>query len=278
MTTELVQAQPQQMAHVGPQVLPSRTMKYLEFQSALIANSPLAGPYRGKPDDLLPVLVRGAELGLQPMTSIEYLYVIENRVYPASKLVGAMFRRAGHWYRVIEETAERSVIKARHKGDPIEDTLTMEFTIEQARQMGVLDVTWKRWTETQSGKKFAQTWVEGSNDPRPDWAKPGTKDVTMSKKDNWHKDPAGMLYYRCLRRVCERVDPGVLMALGPLLEDATTAYVSPSAEGVQFIEGQVVEEAGELNPAPPAPFVPPADFVDVDSEEGEPTLFDGGAR
>lgn len=230
------------LEHVGPQVLPSRTLKYLDLQAKVIASSPLAGPYKGKPNELLPVLVRGAELGLQPMTSIEYLYVIEDRVYPATKLVGALFRRAGHWYRVIEESEERCVIRARHRGDREEDTLTMTFTVEQARKLGVLDVTWKRWYQDESGRKRADVWVEGSDVPRPGWAKAGTKDVTCSKKDNWHKDTAGMLFYRCLRRACERIDPGVLMALGdgPFLEDATSAYVSPESTGVIDVDPSTV--------------------------------------
>jgi hypothetical protein len=245
MTTALA------VATAGPQILPSGTLKYLEVQANLISRSPIAGQYQGDPQKLLPVLIRGAELGLPPMTAIEYLYVIENRIYPASKIVGALFHRAGHWLRVIEETSERCVVRARHRGDGPEDTLEMTFTIEQARQMGLLDVTWKKWTTTDNGKKFAETWVEGSDAPRPTWAKAGTRDVVASKKDNWHKDPASMLYYRCLRRACERVDPGVMMALGSeFLEEDTTAFVAPSSTGVQQVAGSIVPFEPPISNAP----------------------------
>ncbi len=244
MSTELVRQETGVM-------MPSRELKFLELQAAQIAGSSLAGQYQGQPQNVLPILVRGAELGLKPMTSLAYLYVIEGQVYPASKLLAALFRARGHWYRVIEYGAEKCVIKFRHRDDREEDTLTVPWTIEDARRAGLLDVVWKRWSKTEAGKRFcADQWTEGTGE-RPAWAKAGTRDVSVSKRDPWHKDPATMLFNRTVRKGVEMVDPSVTMALpeSQMLEEATTAVAdaTPGREGPVIVEGHRVIEGDVID-------------------------------
>lgn len=237
-------------------VMPSRTLRFLEVQAAQIAATSLAGQYKGKPEELLPVLVRGAEIGLKPMESVEYLYNIEGRIYPASKMVAALFRNRGHWYHVDEYGSERCVIRARHKLDPPEDVTKLTFAIADARRMGLLDIVWKRWAKNENNKSYcAEQWLEDSEEPRPAWAKAGTKNVSVSKHDNWFRDPASMLFYKAVRRIAEIVDPSVLMALpeNEWLEEATTAVVDSRSEvsaAVMPAEGRIIDVEPEIDDDP----------------------------
>lgn len=99
---------------------------------------------RGRPDAALAVMVYGHELGLEPMTSLRGIFIIEGTPSCSAKMMRALIFRAGHTLEYRESTRERCVMygeRADGKG-----TSLVEWTINDAKEAGLLgkDV-WKRY-------------------------------------------------------------------------------------------------------------------------------------
>ena len=78
----------------------SRPIQSLDEAYRLAANLAQAGlmprDLRGKPPDVLAILLYGQDLGLSPMQSVQGIYVVEGRPSLSAQLWLALVRRAGH--------------------------------------------------------------------------------------------------------------------------------------------------------------------------------------
>lgn len=104
---------------------------------------------KGKPDDILVVLMSGRELGIPPMQSLRHLYVIEGRIsMSAAMMLGRVLKSDACEYFTVTETTDKSAkATTKRKGSPAETHL--EFTIGDAMQMGLANRdNWKKQPAT----------------------------------------------------------------------------------------------------------------------------------
>jgi hypothetical protein len=108
---------------------------------------------RGKPSDILAMLLYGQELGLGPMQSIQSIYVVEGRPSLSAQLWRALVRRAGHKFRMVERIKNVSctVEIERHDdpGNPHRETFTINDAI-QTKKVSLKDG--QPYARSQSGK------------------------------------------------------------------------------------------------------------------------------
>lgn len=101
-------------------------------------------PLRGRPDAALAVMVYGHELGLEPMTSLRGIFIIEGTPTCSAKMMRALIYRAGHELSFKEQTRDRCILWGRRADGHGE--ATVEWTMDDARTAGLVgkDV-WKRY-------------------------------------------------------------------------------------------------------------------------------------
>ncbi|MFJ3289939.1 hypothetical protein ACIPMW_32225 [Streptomyces sp. NPDC086669] len=117
----------------------------LAYQMAqkLAATSFVPQSLRGKPGDITAAILAGAELGLKPMATLKSIDVIQGTPALRAHAMRAVVQKQGHEIELAESTPERCVMRGRRKGS--ENWQTVEWTIERARQMGLLGKDqWKK--------------------------------------------------------------------------------------------------------------------------------------
>lgn len=92
--------------------------------------------YRGKPEATAAAILRGAEMGFDPLTSLSAFHVINKRVCLAAQTMLAVTQAAGHNVHIVESTTTRCVGVARRAGSDEQTKAT--WTIEQARDAGLV--------------------------------------------------------------------------------------------------------------------------------------------
>jgi hypothetical protein len=107
-------------------------------QNLALAQS-LPDSLRGKPSDVLAIVLYGQELGLAPMQSIQGIYVVKGKPQLASQTWVALARRAGHKVRIIESTDKACTVEITRADDP-DFPHAATFTIEDAAQAGLCQI------------------------------------------------------------------------------------------------------------------------------------------
>lgn len=91
---------------------------------------------RGKPSDVLAIVLYGQELGLAPMQAIQGIYVVKGKPQLSATTWTALIRRAGHkvkWGKCDDRSATVTITRADDPDNPHTET----FTIEDAVQAGL---------------------------------------------------------------------------------------------------------------------------------------------
>ena len=96
----------------------------------------LPSDLRGKPSDVLAIMLYGQDLGLTPMQSIQGIYVVKGKPQLAAQTWTGLARRAGHKVRIIESTDQQCTVQITRCDDP-DYPHTETFTIEQAVKAGL---------------------------------------------------------------------------------------------------------------------------------------------
>lgn len=96
------------------------------------------------PEDILMVIMAGAEVGLQPLSALQNIHVMQGRPVMSARVVVA--RALAHpeceSFRLVEETQERVTYEAKRRGG---DPVRRSYSLEQAQRAGLLNnPTWKR--------------------------------------------------------------------------------------------------------------------------------------
>ena len=97
--------------------------------------------FKGKPKDMLAVVLVGRELGVKPMSSINNLYLVDGDVAMKGKLMSALVHRAGHQLRIKIKVSE--VTASAHRRDPythkLEKVGEVTFGQDDAERAGLAD-------------------------------------------------------------------------------------------------------------------------------------------
>lgn len=191
---------------------------------------------RGKPFDVLVILMTGAEFGISPMAALREVYVVKGKGYISSLMKQGLVLSSPHceYFRLVESNAKRAIYETKRRGAP--EPVRLAFTIEEAIAAGLAS------------------------------AKPGGQ-------DNWSKYPTLMLRRRCGGQLADDVYPDVTRGLGSsddeLVEaieqertfSGTTAPTAPNP----------VKTKSNTSARAPKAAAPPADAEVVDPVTGEVT-------
>jgi hypothetical protein len=116
----------------------------------------LPNDLRGKPADVLAMLLYGQELGLGPMQSIQSIYVVKGRPSLSAQLWRALALRAGHKIDATVEHNKKAAVTVTRVDDP-KDPYTAEYTIDDAIQGGRVTLKDGRpYARSQKGERL--TW------------------------------------------------------------------------------------------------------------------------
>ena len=100
----------------------------MRYAQALAAADLLPSQYRSKPANVLLAMEYGLALGLDTITAIQQVHIIEGRPSASAQLLAALVRRAGHRLRVTGD--DRHAIAEIIRHDDPEFTFTAGSTFE----------------------------------------------------------------------------------------------------------------------------------------------------
>lgn len=119
----------------------SERMKYAQ---ALAAADLLPTSYRRKPANILLAMEYGHALGLDTITAIQSVHVIEGKPTASAQLIGGLVRRAGHKLRVTGDD-KHAVAEIIRRDDP-DFVFRSEWTIARAQSAGLTGKgVWKQY-------------------------------------------------------------------------------------------------------------------------------------
>lgn len=115
--------------------------------SANIATTSLAGAYRGKPDEVTAVILAGHELGIQPMTSLKSIDVIQGQPALRAHAMRGLLQSKGHEIELVESDDQHCIMRGRRKG--AEAWQEVVWDIPRAQRLGLLGKDqWKKQPKT----------------------------------------------------------------------------------------------------------------------------------
>ncbi|GAB3213292.1 hypothetical protein GCM10027294_43490 [Marinactinospora endophytica] len=121
----------------------------MEYARTLASSGLLPSAYRNRPENVLFAVEYGRALGLEPITAINSVHVIEGKPAASSGLISALVRRAGHTLRVrVDREPELVAIAQIIRADDPDYTFESRWSLERARRAGV------------AGKKVWQSFPE----------------------------------------------------------------------------------------------------------------------
>ena len=127
-------AQPtEQMQFTPANVSQAWRLAKMLSESGLVPSS-----LRGKPSDVLVVLMSGRELGIPPMQSLRTLHVIEGRIQMAAEMMVARCKQSPSiciYFRMVESTEEKATYATLRAGAPEPTVYT--YTIKDAEAAGL---------------------------------------------------------------------------------------------------------------------------------------------
>lgn len=141
------------VATPAPQPPANELMQWVESarQANLVAqslaNTSFAGAYRGKPDEITAAILTGQELGLQPMTALKSIDVIQGQPALRAHAMRAIVQRQGHDIELVESDDTHCIMRGRRKG--AETWQQVVWDIPRAQRMGLMGKDqWKKQPKT----------------------------------------------------------------------------------------------------------------------------------
>lgn len=263
--------------HVQPQsavpaVLTSdqRHLEVLWRQANRLANSDLVPKeLRGKPDNVMAVILYGATYELESASAVQHIWIINGRLTPSAQVLAGAAMRQGYEVEYDEIGSDRCVVAIRRAGSETWKRLT--YTIEDARRAGSQDVWVEQWVSV-GGRNKKQTWVVGPTDsenyvdgPVPEWAQKLIDAGQRQRKDPWFLHTMDMLAHATMRKAVRFFAPDVVLRFAEVEDD----------DGVPV--EQVLAETRPAQPDRPAdPDDEPVDAEIVDDDQ--PVEVDGGGE
>lgn len=123
---------------------PSGLTERMKYAQALAAADLLPSAYRAKPANVLLAMEYGHALGLDTVTAIQSVHVIEGKPSASAQLIAALVRRAGHRLRVTGD--DKHAVAEVIRSDDQEFTFRAEWTMERANKANLTGkAVWKQY-------------------------------------------------------------------------------------------------------------------------------------
>lgn len=178
---------------------------------------------RGKPADVLALLMYGQDLGLSPMQAIQGIYVVKGKPQLSGTTWIALARKAGHKVRILESTDELCTVEITRvddTGNPHRET----FTLQDAVRAGLCHI--------KEGKAFSRS---SKGEPMP-----------------WESYTRTMLRNRAISGCAKFACPEVALGFGvegdyDYIADVAAEVTPPEVEVETVVDPErVAEEIGNL--------------------------------
>lgn len=147
MSTEIAHIKPSaEVEHVPPPAQNStgRAMRLVEWaEEAHAANqlakalckTPFAGQYKGDADAATAAILKGAEVGLTPVTALGAFDLIQGTPAPKAITLRALVQAHGHEIEVVETSDTVCRVRARRRGSA--DWQTVTWDMKRAQRLGL---------------------------------------------------------------------------------------------------------------------------------------------
>jgi hypothetical protein len=157
MTVALATAQPQPLAPSSNPFEPQSLPQAMDLAKTIASSGLVPSSLRGKPGDVLIILMTARELGIGPMQALSDINVIQGKpVFSADLMVAQCKRRKDRceWFMLIESTDDHATYEAKAVGAPNPERYT--FNLENARGLNLLDKdNWKKQPRTMLRRRAA---------------------------------------------------------------------------------------------------------------------------
>lgn len=125
---------------------PSSFSEVVSLANVLSQAQIIPAGLRGKPNDVAAIVLHGASLGIDAMSAIRSMHIIEGKPTLSADLMAGLAKRstACEYFIVVESTDAVATYETKRRGDP--KPVRMSFTIEQARTAQLTGKgTWKAY-------------------------------------------------------------------------------------------------------------------------------------
>ncbi|MBW0270754.1 hypothetical protein ATM97_06965 [Nocardia sp. MH4] len=165
-----------------------------EFAEYICVTPMVPAIYQGKAKHATVAILHGAELGLNPLQSLQQIFTVHGMPAIYARTMVALLKGKGFRFRTVEAGPTRVVITGTSP-DGVE-TETSEWTIERADEAGYVP------------KIDPETGVYAVN-----------KNGRLIGNEKYITEPENMLWAKAAATVCRRLAPDVLLGISRTVED-----------------------------------------------------------
>lgn len=118
---------------------------FMEWSKAISHAAILPDALRGKPADVLIVIMHGLDVGLKPTQALQWVYVVKGRPSLSAEGMRALLARDGHEFRVVSCDDTGAVVEGRRNGH--EQWHRAEFTQAMKQRAKLSGANWDAYPE-----------------------------------------------------------------------------------------------------------------------------------
>lgn len=238
---------------------------------------------RGNPDAALAacIVLDGYGVAISPVT-LKQLHFIDGVPDPSAQLQAGLLGAHGYhidWIAVGPQRCEARLI--RPDGTV---TTSIAWTLDQARQAGLLDEWVERWVKNGDRNRLEKFTLGRAGVDTPAWAADLVKQGLVKRNENWHRYPDDMLASKVVRRLVKRFAANITLGVDAFADLTYSAGAAPdqpgSGTGLEAPAGADDDDTNEAvaveastGPGTTAPAGPDDDRPDTDDDG--PLLVDG---
>ncbi|MCU1640888.1 MAG: hypothetical protein JWN03_1163 [Nocardia sp.] len=243
MTTAIAIAEPVDAAYVPATLDPlDALVRYTqmlavakEFAEYICMTPMVPAIYQGKPKHATVAILHGAELGLNPLQSLQQIFTVHGMPAIYARTMVALLKAKGHRFKTVEAGPDRVIITGTSRDG--RDTETSEWTIERADRAGYipkLDPETGEYVKNSNGKQAGNT--------------------------KYLTEPENMLWAKAAATVCRRLAPDVLLGISRTVEDLESEPEPIHVQSERVLPAEVLAASAPADPvAAVQTWTPPAE-------------------
>lgn len=144
--------------------VPASFAEQMQMARALAESTLLPRHLQRNPANVLLILQAARALNVTAFWAFQSIHVIDGKTTIAAELMRALIIREGHEFRVVESSKDRAVVRIKRKDR--EEPYVTEFTIEDAREAGLLNKT--NWKSYRKAMLVARATSKAAREECPD--------------------------------------------------------------------------------------------------------------